>query len=343
MSCQLQSLTCPTPEIWKAEDFKIPDLSSKRCMTHEKNAAPTVQCWSKVAYVHIGQILLLAKIQLHRRNANVSSFPSIYHAPSIGQQPPTFIRWTSWTCPRCCIFLRLVDSTVFSKYSMLSHPFLGSQLQSPHQQALQCLIVPFGVTLMSKSVRLLTQQSAAHCLALPLFHRPSMQNLHPSCRVCPQTDSWDRQLDRPASHYRCHNRLLTASLSHQGPGSHCLAGCIPAALTAPGAAHGKLPTHSIIMRSRMAHTCSCMLMVDGCLRLWQEDVADKLQLVAIYNARLTQREYRRAFILERGLLNVKRFQVGLENPVPDGAIASACWHCRLERGIGRSGPLGIRV
>ena len=44
---------------------------------------------------------------------------------------------------------------------------------------------------------------------------------------------------------------------------------------------------------------------------WQEERADKLQLLAIYNARLTEREYRRAFILERGLLNVKRFQVSM--------------------------------
>ena len=41
----------------------------------------------------------------------------------------------------------------------------------------------------------------------------------------------------------------------------------------------------------------------------QEERADKLHLVAIYNARLTEREYRRAFILDRGWLNVKRFQV----------------------------------
>ena len=41
----------------------------------------------------------------------------------------------------------------------------------------------------------------------------------------------------------------------------------------------------------------------------QEERADKLHLLAVYNARLSQREYRRAFILDRGLLNVKRFQV----------------------------------
>lgn len=41
----------------------------------------------------------------------------------------------------------------------------------------------------------------------------------------------------------------------------------------------------------------------------QEERADKLQLVAIYNERLTEREYRRAVIIDRGLLNVKRFQV----------------------------------
>ncbi|KAK9785179.1 hypothetical protein WJX73_004995 [Symbiochloris irregularis] len=36
--------------------------------------------------------------------------------------------------------------------------------------------------------------------------------------------------------------------------------------------------------------------------------AGKLHLVTIYNARLDQREYRRKFVLERGLLNVRRFQ-----------------------------------
>ena len=48
----------------------------------------------------------------------------------------------------------------------------------------------------------------------------------------------------------------------------------------------------------------------ACMRwMAQEERADKLQLVATYNARLSEREYRRAFILDRGLLNVKRFQV----------------------------------
>lgn len=41
----------------------------------------------------------------------------------------------------------------------------------------------------------------------------------------------------------------------------------------------------------------------------QAERADKLHIVAIYNARLDQREYRRKFVLERGLLNVRRFQV----------------------------------
>ncbi len=37
----------------------------------------------------------------------------------------------------------------------------------------------------------------------------------------------------------------------------------------------------------------------------------KLRLIEIYNARLTERERRRQFILDRGLLNVKRQQVSL--------------------------------
>ncbi|KAK9807904.1 hypothetical protein WJX72_012486 [[Myrmecia] bisecta] len=39
-----------------------------------------------------------------------------------------------------------------------------------------------------------------------------------------------------------------------------------------------------------------------------EEVSEKLQLMGIYNARLTERERRRAFIVERGLLNIKRQQ-----------------------------------
>jgi len=35
----------------------------------------------------------------------------------------------------------------------------------------------------------------------------------------------------------------------------------------------------------------------------------KLRLIEIYNARLTERERRRQFILDRGLLNVKSQQV----------------------------------
>ena len=35
---------------------------------------------------------------------------------------------------------------------------------------------------------------------------------------------------------------------------------------------------------------------------------DKLRMVAIYNVRLTERERRRAFVAERGLLNVKAQQ-----------------------------------
>ena len=38
---------------------------------------------------------------------------------------------------------------------------------------------------------------------------------------------------------------------------------------------------------------------------------EKVRLVEIYNARLTDRERRRHFILDRGLLNVKRQQVTL--------------------------------
>lgn len=42
----------------------------------------------------------------------------------------------------------------------------------------------------------------------------------------------------------------------------------------------------------------------------QEEQAEKVRLVEVYNARLTGRERRRAFIRDRGLLNVKRMQVG---------------------------------
>ena len=40
----------------------------------------------------------------------------------------------------------------------------------------------------------------------------------------------------------------------------------------------------------------------------QAEREDKLRMVAIYNARLTERERRRAFVAERGLLNVKAQQ-----------------------------------
>ncbi len=42
----------------------------------------------------------------------------------------------------------------------------------------------------------------------------------------------------------------------------------------------------------------------------QEERAEKVRLVEVYNARLSGREERRAFIRDRGLLNVKRMQVG---------------------------------
>ena len=43
----------------------------------------------------------------------------------------------------------------------------------------------------------------------------------------------------------------------------------------------------------------------------QEEQAEKVRLVDVYNARLTGREQRRAFIRDRGLLNVKRMQACL--------------------------------
>lgn len=43
---------------------------------------------------------------------------------------------------------------------------------------------------------------------------------------------------------------------------------------------------------------------------------EKLRLVEIYNIRLTERERRRHFILDRGLLNIKRQQVSARRPVP---------------------------
>ena len=48
---------------------------------------------------------------------------------------------------------------------------------------------------------------------------------------------------------------------------------------------------------------------DECSPHPQEEVAEKLAVVEVYNARLTVRERRRAFIRDRGLLNVRRMQV----------------------------------
>lgn len=44
---------------------------------------------------------------------------------------------------------------------------------------------------------------------------------------------------------------------------------------------------------------------------------EKLRMVAIYNERLEERERRRAFVADRGLLNVKAQQVGARSrPAP---------------------------
>lgn len=40
-------------------------------------------------------------------------------------------------------------------------------------------------------------------------------------------------------------------------------------------------------------------------------MAQKLHLVEVYNRRLDERERRKAFVLDRGLLNVRKQQVGL--------------------------------
>ena len=45
------------------------------------------------------------------------------------------------------------------------------------------------------------------------------------------------------------------------------------------------------------------------LAMAQEERTEKLHVVEIYNARLTQRERRRDFLRDRGLLNLRRMQV----------------------------------
>lgn len=69
-----------------------------------------------------------------------------------------------------------------------------------------------------------------------------------------------------------------------------------------------------------------------------EETEAKLRLVAIYNERLTERERRRGFIIERGLLHVKRQQVGQE----EARTASSALHLQgylvstdRRRGCGR--------
>lgn len=59
----------------------------------------------------------------------------------------------------------------------------------------------------------------------------------------------------------------------------------------------------------------------------QEEQAEKVRLVEVYNARLTGRERRRAFIRDRGLLNVKRMQVGASPFV--GFLCAELWCGRL--------------
>ena len=43
--------------------------------------------------------------------------------------------------------------------------------------------------------------------------------------------------------------------------------------------------------------------------LLQEEVDEKMKLMEIYNARLTERERRRDFCIQRGLTNIKQQQL----------------------------------
>ncbi len=62
----------------------------------------------------------------------------------------------------------------------------------------------------------------------------------------------------------------------------------------------------------------------------------KLRLIEIYNARLTERERRRRFILDRGLLNVKSQQVR------DSVSSSHCY-MSLQAGRGTARPVWLPV
>ena len=64
-----------------------------------------------------------------------------------------------------------------------------------------------------------------------------------------------------------------------------------------------------------AQTCLRNRTTSRCL-VWraQEERAEKLRVVGVYNARLTQRERRRDFLRDRGLLNLRRMQVGGPDP-----------------------------
>ena len=42
----------------------------------------------------------------------------------------------------------------------------------------------------------------------------------------------------------------------------------------------------------------------------QEETAEKLRLIEVYNERLTRREQARKFVIERNILNMRRQQVG---------------------------------
>ena len=56
-----------------------------------------------------------------------------------------------------------------------------------------------------------------------------------------------------------------------------------------------------------------------------EEVARKLRLVEIYNRRLDERDRRKAFVLERGLVNVRRQQVRRgARPSPSFLCVSLC-------------------
>ena len=88
------------------------------------------------------------------------------------------------------------------------------------------------------------------------------------------------------------------------------AGAVPAAAGAEGPASvPRRPARPPARRATHARS-ACTAPVFACREEDSpEEAAQKDRLIAIYNRRLDERERRRAFVLDRGLLNVKRQQV----------------------------------